>query len=287
MNQQFKKYRLILLLFICGFFNYHPQMLFKLNSPHWGWMFSLLSTILIVYIMRIRDPHKWKQKLGIDFKPNDIWKFSITTIFLLILSYFVVDYVSTLNGYDFKPKLFYYKTYAGLNYPFHYVLANYIYYIPETFNEEMLIGALLLLGIERTFQKINKNCIVVIVALIFSLMHQGLYKWSPVQSGELLTVTTIMTLFFVGVLRNSLILQTRKITFSWAIHLSFNMIFFSGFFIHTHTQNFPSEPEVFNIVFGNLTILTATGVLALISMIWLNMDSVTVASSAKEKHAHD
>lgn len=220
----------------------------------------------------MRDHDKWEQKLGINFRKADIWKFLIITVLLSILSYFIVDYVSMLDGFSFKPKLFHYKTYLGSNYPFHYIFANYIYYIPETFNEEMLIGALLLMGIERNFKKIDKNYIAIMVALIFSLMHQGLYKWSPVQSGELLTLTTIITLFFVGILRNSLILKTRNIALSWAIHLSFNMVFFSGLFINVETKKFPSESEVFNIVFGNLTMLAVTGLLALISIIWLNND---------------
>lgn len=273
MNQQIKKYGLLILIFcICGFLNYHPQMLFGLNSPHWGWMFSLLSTILIISFMRIRDPEKWSRKLGINFKKSDILKFVIITMLLSVIAFFIVDFVSMVDGYDFKPKLFYYKTYLGANYPFHYIVANYLYYIPETFNEEMLIGALLLMGIERRFEKLNKNYIVVIVALIFSLMHQGLYKWSPVQSGELLTLTTIATLFFVGVLRNSLILKTRNIALSWAIHLSFNMVFFSGLFINTGNGEFQDEPEVFNIVFGNQTMFILTGLLAFASLIWLNMD---------------
>ncbi len=273
MNRQIKKYGLLILIFcFCGFLNYHPQMLFGLNSPHWGWMFSLLSTILIISFMRIRDPEKWSRKLGINFKKSDILKFVIITMLLSVIAFFIVDFVSMVDGYDFKPKLFYYKTYLGANYPFHYIVANYLYYIPETFNEEMLIGALLLMGIERRFEKLNKNYIVVIVALIFSVMHQGLYKWSPVQSGELLTLTTIATLFFVGVLRNSLILKTRNIALSWAIHLSFNMVFFSGLFINTGNGEFQDEPEVFNIVFGNRTMFILTGLLALTSMIWLNMD---------------
>lgn len=275
MNQQIKKYGLLILIFcFCGFLNYHPQMLFGLNSPHWGWMFSMLSTILIIFFMRIRDPEKWSRKLGINFKKSDVLKFVIITMLLSVIAFFFVDFVSKVDGYDFKPKLFYYKTYLGANYPFHYIVANYLYYIPETFNEEMLIGALLLLGIERRFEKLNKNYIVVIVALIFSVMHQGLYKWSPVQSGELLTLTTIATLFFVGVLRNSLILKTRNIALSWAIHLSFNMVFFSGLFINTGNGEFPDEPEVFNIVFGNQTMFILSGLLAFASMIWLNMDKI-------------
>ncbi|NCB06529.1 MAG: CPBP family intramembrane metalloprotease [Bacteroidia bacterium] len=275
MNQQLKKYGLLIwIMCLCGFLNYHPQMLLGLNSPHWGWMFSLLSTILIICFMRIRDPEEWNQKLGINFKKNDIRRFVIITILISVLAFFIVDYVSMLDGYIFKPKLFYYKTYLGSNYPFHYVLANYLYYLPETFNEEMLIGALLLLGLERRFKKSDKNFIAIGVALIFSLMHQGLYKWSPVQSGELLTLTTIVTLFFVGILRNSLILKTRNIAVSWAIHLSFNMVFFSGLFINGKTGKFPNEPEVFNIVFGNLPMLILTGLLASISIIWLNIDKL-------------
>ncbi len=275
MNQQTKKYGLIILIFsLCGFLNYHPQMLFGLNSPHWGWIFSLLSTILIVCFMKIRDPEKWNQKLGINFKKNDIPRFVIVATSLSILAYFIVDHVSMLDGYDFKPKLIYYKYYLGLHYPFHFILANYLYYIPETFNEEMLIGALLLMGLERKFKKLDKNYIVIIVAFVFSLMHQALYNWSPVQSGELLTISTILTLFFVGILRNSLILKTRNVALSWAIHLSFNMVFFSGLFIHAETGKFPSEPEVFNIVFGNLTMLVLSGLFALASIIWLNMDNL-------------
>lgn len=245
-------------------------MLFGLNSPHWGWALSLLATILIFSFMRLRDPKTWKQKLGITFEAQDYWQFLVLTIVLLILSYFVVNYVASLSAYHFKPKLFFYKTHIGSDYPFHYVLASYIYYLPATFNEEMLVGALLLFGIERHFKRWNKSAIAIFVALVFSLMHQALYKWSPVQSGELLTLSTIISLFFVGVLRNSLILKTRKIVYSWAIHLSFNMVFFSGFFVHSKNQKSPGEPEVFNIIFGNPGMLALTGTLAVLALLWMN-----------------
>lgn len=271
MDPKLKKYALLLFIIsLCSFLNYHPQMLFGLNSPHWGWALSLLATILIFSFMRLRDPKTWKQKLGITFEAQDYWQFLVLTIVLLILSYFVVNYVASLSAYHFKPKLFFYKTHIGSDYPFHYVLASYIYYLPATFNEEMLVGALLLFGIERHFKRWNKSAIAIFVALVFSLMHQALYKWSPVQSGELLTLSTIISLFFVGVLRNSLILKTRKIVYSWAIHLSFNMVFFSGFFVHSKNQKSPGEPEVFNIIFGNPGMLALTGTLAVLALLWMN-----------------
>ena len=233
----------------------------------------MLASLLIILIMRYRDPGSWKQKLGIGFSKKDMLGFLLTTACLLVISFFLVDYLAKLSNFSFKPRLFNYRRIIGPDYPFHAVSGTYFYYIPETFNEEMLVGAVLLMGLERRFRKLNRNIIAVSVALIFSLMHQAMYKYSPHQPGILLTVSTISTLFFVGILRNVLILKTRKIAYSWAIHLSFNLVFFAGFFVNRSTGDFASEPERFNIVFGNLPMLLLTGFLALISVIWLNMNT--------------
>jgi len=270
-----RKYGLLILVFlVCIILNYNPQLLFHHLYQHWGWNLSLLASILIIFIIRYRDPIDWKQKLGINFKRSDLLVFFITTIALLITSYFLVDLVSNNKGYSFKPKLIYYKDYVSPDFPFLPILGAYIYYIPETFNEEILIGALLLMGLERSFKKLNKNIIVIGIALIFSFMHQALYRWSPVQPGILLTFTTIACLFFVGLLRNVLILKTRKIAYAWAIHLSFNLIFFSGFFVSITNNRIAMEPEEFNIVFDNLSMPIITGSLALGSLIWLNINEL-------------
>lgn len=189
-------------------------MNFETNYQHWGWNLSLLATILTLLIFRYRDPNDWKQKLGIDFKTKDWLGFVITTAALLIISFYLVDYLSNACGFDFKPKILHYKDYYSPTARFFSILGGYLYYIPETFNEEIFIGAFLLLGLERNFKKLDVNFIAVGIALIFSLMHQAMYRWSPVQSGIILTTETIMTLFFVGILRNALILKTRKIAYS-------------------------------------------------------------------------
>lgn len=274
---EIKKYGLLILAFlICAVLNYNPQLLFETDYRHWGWNSALVATLLILIIFRFRDPHDWKQKLGIDFTISDWLGFIITTVCLLIISFYLVDYLSEANGYAFRPKLIYYKDYNPSDFPFFLILGDYLYYIPETFNEEIFIGALLLLGLERNFKRLNKNIIAVGVALIFSLMHQAMYRWSPVQPGLLLSIQTILSLFFVGVLRNVLILKTRKITYSWAIHLSFNMIFFSGFYINRATEEFASEPERFNIIFGNVMMVFITGLIASVSIVWLNMKKLGV-----------
>ncbi len=277
MKKPVKKYGLLVLafvVFVC--LNYNPHLMFETSYFHWGWNFALLATLLIILIFRIRDPFEWKQKLGISFNKKDFLGFVISTIVLLVGSYFLVAYLANTAGYSFRPQLFFYKDLIGPDYPFGPILGNYLYYIPETFNEEMLIGAVLLMGLERKFKKLNKNIIAVLIALIFSLMHQFLYKYSPAQPEIILTTSTLLTLFFVGLLRNVIILKTRKITYSWAIHLSFNLIFFAGHFINKSTKAFASEPERFNIVFGNIPMLIFTGLLAFVSLIWLNINSKKV-----------
>jgi hypothetical protein len=124
-------------------------MNFETNYQHWGWNLSLLATILTLLIFRFRDPNKWKQKLGIDFKLFDWLGFLVLLISLLFLSYFLVDYISDVNGYSFKPELIQYKDYYVANYPFFLVLGDYLYFIPQTFNEEIFVGSFLLFGLER------------------------------------------------------------------------------------------------------------------------------------------
>lgn len=260
----------MLAFFVCIGLNYNPQLLFEHSYRHWGWNTALMASLIILWIFKLRDPHNWKQKLGLGFNLTDGLGFIATTLGLLIISYFLVDYLSAVKGYFFHPKLFYFKDYNAQGFPIWPIIGDYLYYLPETFNEEIFIGALLLMGLQRNFKNLDKNIIAIGVALIFSGMHQALYKWSPVQPGILLSTETLMVLFFVGVLRNALILKTRKITYSWAIHLSFNLIFFPGYFISTTTGKFATEPERFNIVFGHPAMVLITGVLATLSIIWLN-----------------
>jgi len=271
MNKRLRNYGLLLVAFMaCVCLNYNPQLLFESNYLHWGWNFSLTASILILLIFKFRDPNNWKQKLGITFKHSDWIGFTLTTGILLIIAYYLIDYLAENNGYSFKPRIFYYKEFFSQDFPLSAIIGHYFYYVPQTLNEEIFIGAILLMGLQRNFKKINKNIIAISVALIFSLMHQAMYKWSPVQPGLLLSAQTVLSLFFVGILRNTLILKTRKIAYSWAIHLSFNIIFFSGFYINTGTGKFANEPEIFNLVFGNTTMVLITGLLASVSLVWLN-----------------
>ena len=76
--------------------------------------------------------------------------------------------------------------------------------------------------------------------------------------------------FFVGLIRNVLILKTRKIVYSWALHLSFTLVYITGFYVNIDISYIAREPERFNVVFGNIPMVILTGFLAIKALIWLN-----------------
>jgi hypothetical protein len=140
MNKQIKKYGLLILAFlICACLNYNPQMLFETSYRHWGWNFSLIATFLILIIFRLRDPLDWKQKLGIDFNLADWFRFFVLTISLLFASYFLVDYLSEINGYSFRPKIIHYKDYNPPDFHFSRFLGIIYITFLRLLNEEILL----------------------------------------------------------------------------------------------------------------------------------------------------
>jgi hypothetical protein len=271
-----KRYGLLIsVILVWVILNFNPQGLFKLQSRHWGWIFSVLATLIIISLMRIRNPKDWNIRLGIHFTKSDVVIFLLSTLLLLIPAYFLVEYLAQKNGYTYSILIFYYLKTSGSNFPFHFVIAVYLYLIFQSLNDEMVVGALLLMGLERFFTKLNQNYIAVLVALVFSVMHQAMYQWNPFITRSGLTLTTIVGLFFAGIIRNVLILKTRKIFLSWAVHLSFNYIFITSVILDPKTNLGPSEPELFNIVFGNHTMLFLTGICAGAALIWLNSNWLT------------
>ena len=268
------------LLLVVGFLNYNPQMLFgNFGYYHWGWQCSLLATLVIIGFFRYRERTHWKELLGIGFKARDVIAFLLLTSVIVFASYWLIKYIVISNGYSFNLLLTGYNQFDNLKgLPFHAILSSYLYYIPQTFNEEMIVGALLLFSLKRRFKSANNLTIAALVALVFSLMHQAMYKYSPVQPGELLTVTTLTSLFLVGVLRNLLILRSGKITYAWAIHLSWNLLFFTTLILLPNGE-FASEPRRFNLILGDSYMLAIIGVATILVAAWpwvsLNMLGTT------------
>lgn len=260
---------LILSIIVLGFFNYNPQMLFRPTGYyHWGWQCALLASIGFILLIRFREKEKWKNLLGIDFNKKDFFVFFTLTFFFIFLSYWIMFYILKTKNVNIKILLFDYNQFDNFKgAPLHVILSSYLYYIPQTFNEEMIVGALLLNSLKNRFKKSNYFVISSIVALIFCLMHQVLYRFSPVQSGELLSITTLISLFLVGLIRNYLILRTGKIVYSWAIHLAWNLVFLTSFIVQTDGQ-FTTEPSKFNLILGDFRLMLFILLMTFFVIIW-------------------
>lgn len=262
-------YFLIPLIIVVGFLNFHPELFFKPTGyHHWGWQCAILASIGFITLIRIRDKNNWKNLLGINFKIRDLYIFLSLTFILTFFSYWIISYILGSNNNIFKVLLFDYNQFENFKgAPFHVILSGYLYYIPQVFNEEMIVGALLLNSLKNRFKSINDLSISAIVALVFCLMHLVLYRFRPIQAQELLSFVTLISLFLVGLIRNQLILRTGKITYSWAIHLSWNFMFFQNFMIQSNGEN-ASEPRRFNLIFGDFRVMIMIFIITFFVIFW-------------------
>jgi hypothetical protein len=99
------------------------------------------------------------------------------------------------------------------------------------------------------------------LAVFFSLIHFVFYRWIFLDGG-ILGIQTLITLFLVGFVRNSLILQTGHIGYSWALHFGWMAIMFGS--SHTYiNSNMPlKESESFNLYLGSTEMLILSLILA-------------------------
>lgn len=262
-------YFLIPAIILIGFLNYNPHLLFKPTGyQHLGWQCAILASICFMGIGRIRGKSKWKELLGINFKIKDLYIFLGFTIFLTYFSYWIIYYVLKSNKYQFQVLLIDYKQLDNFkDTPFYLILSFYIYYIPQAFNEEMIVGALLLNSLKSKFKVNNELILSAIVASVFCLMHFALYKFRPIQPRELLSLIALLSLFMVGLIRNLLILRTGKITYSWVIHLSWNLLFFNSIMLQSNGKNV-SEPGRFNLILGDWRVMLLLSIITFLVIFW-------------------
>jgi membrane protease YdiL (CAAX protease family) len=139
----------------------------------------------------------------------------------------------------------------------------------QALNEEMVLGSLLLKSIVSRFERLAPAIVSILVALLFSLLHYAFYAFRPsgwINYG-ILSLTTLLSIFAVGVLRNNLILSTGNIAYAWGIHFGWNLIFIDTVYFYFTTQAELSEPQKFNAVFGNSAVLLFVAIAAGISFL--------------------
>jgi hypothetical protein len=99
------------------------------------------------------------------------------------------------------------------------------------------------------------------VAAGFALLHFVFYRWVFADRG-VLGISTLITLFLVGFVRNSLILYTGHIGYSWALHFGWIAIMFGSRHTYINTNMYVSELESFNMYLGSTEMLILSSILA-------------------------
>ena len=84
----------------------------------------------------------------------------------------------------------------------------------------------------------------------------------------ILEITTLLTLFFVGFVRNSLILWTGHIGYSWALHFGWMVIMFGSMHIDLTTNLRVTEPNRFNLYLGSIEMLIISIIIAGLSLVY-------------------
>ena len=113
-------------------------------------------------------------------------------------------------------------------------------FVFQTLNEELVLGALLVIGLARWTRR--PILTVLVVAGLFALLHLLLYRYGTI--GLDLLPVTLATLAAVGVIRGAAILLAGHVGFAWALHAAFNLTMFAGRWRETSSGRVLQEPEI-------------------------------------------
>lgn len=209
------------------------------------WWLAPLGSLLIILLSFTAWPESNLQRLGLRIPPRHALVALVLLPLTTAFAWLLIDYVTRIQGVILIP--LWQKPHP---------LELIAHTIGQTLNEEMILGALLLTSLTLRFQRLPLLLVSAGVAALFAVLHSIFYAWRPasmINYGVLSTIT-LLTIFAVGLLRNNLILSAGNIAFAWAIHLGWNLVFMNSSYVSIAYARL-AEPEVFNLVLGNVVVL--------------------------------
>jgi membrane protease YdiL (CAAX protease family) len=202
---------------------------------------ALVGSFLIAIIARAAWPTQWKARLGLGIPSRAaVWAIGLA-VFLILSLYWMVRMIAGLQNIAYQSPIAEYGILSLV----------YLHTLGQTLNEEMLFGALILAGMQRAFSRTSPFLIASLVAFGFSGLHFIFYAWVvlPPNSGAL-TASALFVLLGIGMLRNTLILKTGHIAYSWSVHLCINLVGLIGMYSFENGVEL-TEPQVFNYILGS------------------------------------
>ncbi|MEN8115502.1 MAG: hypothetical protein ABFS16_00885 [Bacteroidota bacterium] len=219
---------------------------------------AAVGFVLILLLSYLAWENRFIFWTGFQLKPIEIF-FSIFLAALFLKgALYLIKNIATQNEILFQP-----GNYKDLIHTFFYTL-----------NEEIILGALLLKGIQHKWKKLAVWKISMGVALIFSIIHFVFFKWIFLNTGDL-SVITILSLLATGILRNNIILKTGHIGYSWAIHFGWIFPMLGCSHLKLTGKNYLTDFERFNLYLGDYKIAIFVSLLAIISFFILNKKTAT------------
>lgn len=213
-----------------------------------GWWHSSIGTILILLFSYLIWKKNFLKVIGLSLSIETSIKVIGFTIIIIIGSIIIIKYIGSKNGISILFN----------------DISEYYHEIFYILNEEIILGGIAIYILLDKF-KITPLVVSIGLALMFSLIHFIFYKY-VFQTG-LIKINTLTAIFFVGMIRNNIIIKYRHIGYSWALHFGWMAIMFGSYPYWNDSKLGLTEPESFNIFLGSYEMLILSSIFAFISLI--------------------
>ena len=223
-----------------------------------GWWNSSMGTLLILLFSYAIWHKDFAANIGLVTDLKTIIISLALAVVVIVCSFLVMMHIA--SGYGVTIQLPGWK--------------DYYHDIFYTLNEEIVLGAIILFWLTRR-KKVRPLWASAGLAVAFALIHFVFYRWIFLDRG-IIRIPALVTLFMVGFLRNSLILATGHIGYSWAIHFGWIAVMFGSAHLNLTTGTIPSEYEKFNMYLGSPLMIVCSSLLAasaLAYMIWKRLQT--------------
>ncbi|HEX2937252.1 MAG TPA: hypothetical protein VHO72_17995 [Bacteroidales bacterium] len=212
-----------------------------------GWWYAFVGTALIVLFSALYYKKNFVQIIGLNLTVRTVVQSLILAIVVVAGAWIVMKYVAAKRGIAIE--------YSDWGCYFHTVF--------YTLNEEIVLGGILLYALTRKW-KMKPMMASVLLAVFFSLVHYVFYRWIFIDRG-IIEVSTLVTLFFIGIVRNNIILYTGHIGYSWALHFGWMAVMFGSWHRYAATEKYLGELIRFNIYLGSVEMLILSSLMLLLS----------------------
>ena len=208
------------------------------------WWNSFIGSLLILFFSYLIWKEDFLKKTGLQPDLMTAAKSMILAAIVIICSWLIMKYIGGRHSVTIK-----FTNWRNYYHDIFYIL-----------NEEIVIGAIVLFYLVYS-KKIRPFFAAVGLALFFSLIHFVFYTWIFKDNG-IIGIFTLLTLFLIGFVRNSLILQTGHIGYSWALHFGWMVIMFGSLHVYQDTNLKLAEYERFNLYLGSVEMVIISAIIA-------------------------